>query len=83
MLGAVEKGLSGCMIGSIDREKLREAISIPARYDISLILALGIANEKIALEDLGKDGSVKYYRDENGIHHVPKRSLDEIIVSFR
>jgi nitroreductase len=82
MLGAAEKGLSGCMIGSINRDKLQEELKIPARYHISLVLALGIANEKIILEKIGTDGSIKYYRDENNVHHVPKRSLDEIIVSF-
>ena len=70
------------MIGSINREKLQEELNIPARYHISLVLALGTAKEKIILEEIGTDGSIKYYRDENNVHHVPKRSLDEIIVSF-
>ncbi len=80
MLGAAEKGLGGCMIGSIDRDKLREVLSIPARYEILLILALGYPKEEVVLEDVGPDGSIKYYRDDRGVHHVPKRALDEVII---
>jgi nitroreductase len=82
MLGLVEKGFSGCMIGSIDRKKLRDALNIPKRYDISLVLALGKAKEEVILEDVGTDGSIEYYRDNNDRHHVPKRKLEEIIVSL-
>ena len=82
MLGAAEKELSGCMIGSIKREELLQKLNIPEKYDICLILALGIANEKIVIEDAEKQESIKYYRDENDVHHVPKRSLEKIIVSF-
>ena len=80
LLGAAEKGIGGCMIGSIEREKLREALSIPERYDILLVLALGYPKEKVVLEDVGPDGSIEYYRDAQDVHHVPKRKLDEIIL---
>ncbi|MBN1579494.1 MAG: nitroreductase family protein [Anaerolineae bacterium] len=81
MLGATEKGLGGCMIGSIDRDKLRAALNIADRYDILLILALGKPVEKVILEDIGPDGDTKYYRDQDDVHHVPKRMLDELIVA--
>jgi hypothetical protein len=68
------------MIGSIDRPKLREALEIPERYDILLIVALGKPAETVVLEDVGPDGSIKYYRDEDDVHHVPKRTLDELIL---
>ena len=80
MLGAAEKGLGGCMIGSIERDKLREVLSIPSRYEILLVLALGHPKEKVVLEDVGPDGDIKYYRDENDVHHVPKRKLEEVIL---
>ena len=81
MLGATEKGLGGCMIGSIDRDKLRQELNIAERYDILLILALGKPAEKVVLEDVGSDGDTKYYRDQADVHHVPKRTLDELIVA--
>ncbi len=80
MLGAGEKGLGGCMITSVQREKLRAALEIPDRYDIILVLALGKPREAVVIEKMGSDGDVKYWRDSEGRHHVPKRSLDEIIV---
>ena len=80
MLGAAERGLGGCMIGSIDRTELRQMLDIPDHYEILLILALGKPKETVVLEEVGPDGSVKYYRDADGVHHVPKRSLDELIL---
>jgi nitroreductase len=81
MLGATEKGLGGCMIGSIERPKLRELLEIPERYDILLLLALGKPKETVVLEPLGPDGDTRYHRDEQGVHYVPKRSLEEIILN--
>lgn len=80
LLGATEKGLGGCMIGSIKRAKLREALNITEKYEIILILALGKPAEKVVLETVGDDGDIKYWRDSENVHHVPKRPLDEIIV---
>ncbi len=78
LLGATERGLGGCMIGSIDRKALREALDVPERYEILLVLALGRPKEQVSLEEA--KGSIEYYRDENQVHHVPKRPLDEIII---
>jgi len=80
MLGAVERGLGGCMIGSIDRDGLRQTLDIPEQYEILLILALGKPKETVVLEDVGPEGDTKYYRDTEGVHHVPKRSLDELVL---
>jgi nitroreductase len=81
MLGAAEKGLGGCMIRSIQREKLRKALKIPERYTILLVLALGKPKEKVVIDPVGPSGDIKYWRDAEGVHHVPKRSLDEIIIA--
>ena len=80
MLGATERGLGGCMIGSIDRSGLRQALDIPDQYEILLILALGKPKEKVVIEEVGPDCDIRYYRDAEGVHHVPKRSLDELIL---
>jgi nitroreductase len=80
MLGATEKGLGGCMIASVDREKLRKNLDIPSRYEILLVLALGKPKEKVGIETVGPSGDTKYWRDSQGVHHVPKRPLDDIII---
>jgi nitroreductase len=80
MLGATEKGLGGCMIGSIDRPGLRALLGIPERYDILLLLALGKPKEKVVLEELGPGGDTRYYRDAEQTHHVPKRALNDILL---
>jgi nitroreductase len=79
MLGATEAGLSGCIIASVKKERLRSALEIPRDYEVLLVLALGKAAEEVVLETAA-DNDIKYWRDEKGIHHVPKRSLDEIIL---
>ncbi|MHC4619416.1 MAG: nitroreductase family protein [Planctomycetota bacterium] len=80
LLGATEKGLGGCIIASINKQHLRDALHISPRYEILLVLALGKPREEVVIESVGPHGSVKYWRDENGVHHVPKRSLDDLII---
>ena len=80
MLGAVEKGLGGCMIGSVNRERLRKSLNIQDHLEILLVVALGKPQETVVLETVGPDGDIKYWRDSEGVHHVPKRRLEDIIV---
>jgi len=80
LLGASERGLGGCMIGSIHRAELSQALGIGPDYEILLVLALGKPAETVVLESCGPDGDIKYWRDPQGVHHVPKRPLDEIII---
>jgi nitroreductase len=80
MLGAAERGLGGCMIAFFRNKSLREALAIPERYEILLVLALGKPAETVVTEPVGEDGSTTYYRDAEDVHHVPKRSLDALIV---
>jgi nitroreductase len=82
LLGAGEHGLGGCIIGSINKDHLRENLGIPDPYVILLVLALGKPAEKVVVEDLEPGGDVKYWRDEEGIHHVPKRRLEELILDL-
>lgn len=80
LLGATEKGLGGCIIGSVRKVDLSQALAIPADYEILLVIALGKPRETVVLEAVGSGGDIKYWRDEQGVHHVPKRSLAEIVV---
>ncbi|MBI3945345.1 MAG: nitroreductase family protein [Armatimonadetes bacterium] len=82
LLGATERGIGGCMIGSVDRNRLREALQLPDHFEILLVIALGYPKEEVVLEDAPPGGDIRYYRDADGVHHVPKRTLDEIIVDM-
>ncbi len=82
LLGAVEKGLAGCMVGSVNRKSLATALDIPDRYEILLVIALGVPGETVVIDDVPPDGVTRYWRDESGVHHVPKRKFVDIIVDF-
>lgn len=82
MLGVAARGLGGCMIGSIMKDGLRSELAIPDQYEILLILALGKPVEKVVVDEIS-NGDVKYWRDDKKIHHVPKRTLSEMIVKFQ
>ncbi|MFC2035577.1 nitroreductase family protein [Chloroflexota bacterium] len=80
LLGAVDRGLGGCMLGAIQRDGLRRALGIPLHYEILLVLALGKPRERVILETVGPDGNTTYWRDNDSVHHVPKRRLEDIIL---
>lgn len=80
LLGAVEKGLGGCMLANINRKKLETAFQLDSeKFSISLVIALGKPKEIVMLEDM-TDNDYRYYRDTQEVHHVPKRSLEELIL---
>jgi nitroreductase len=81
LLGATEKSLGGCIIASIDKEGLRKALDVSSKYEILLVLVLGKPREKVVIETVGPNGETKYWRDVKGVHHVPKRPLDDIIIA--
>jgi len=80
LLGATEKGLGGCIIASIKKTELAQSLDLSTRFEILLVLALGKPKETVVLDAVGPDGDIKYWRDSEGVHHVPKRSLDDIII---
>ncbi len=82
LLGAVSRGLGGCMIGAMEKEGLRAELGIPLHYDILLVVALGKPKEKVIIEDIGESADIRYWRDGKGAHHVPKRPLDELILDL-
>jgi nitroreductase len=81
LLGAREQGLGGCIHAAIQRDRLRSSVGIPEYYEILLTISLGKPKEAIVLESVKPDGDIKYWRDANSVHHVPKRELNDIIVS--
>jgi len=79
-LGAKNMGLSGCIIGSIKKQSLCKLLSIPEHLKILLVIALGKPREIAVIETVEADERIQYWRDEKGVHHVPKRKLKDVIV---
>lgn len=77
ILTATEEGIGSCWIGSVDREELRKVLNIPDQYYLHSVIALGYPAERSVAED--ENGSIKYYKDENGVIHVPKRKFEDIV----
>lgn len=82
LLQAVELGYGGCIVASVKREHLAAQLNLPYNLEILQIIALGEPVEEVVVDDL-HDNGYKYWREENGKHHVPKRTLRELIVNFQ
>ncbi|PLX96507.1 MAG: nitroreductase [Desulfuromonas sp.] len=82
LLGAIEKGFAGCMIGSIQKQKFREEFKIPTRFDIVMVVALGYPAEEVKLVDKEEGADIKYWRDDAGVHYVPKRTMDHLVLHW-
>ena len=80
LLAVTEKGFGGCIIASIQKETLMRVLDVPERCEILLVIAIGKPKEKVVLENTRATNDIKYWRDEQSVHHVPKRPLDEVIV---
>jgi nitroreductase len=78
LLNAVEKGFGGCIIKAFKNEALREVLHLPEYMKIMYVIALGKPKEQVVLEEMQGE-NYKYWRDTEGVHHVPKRSKEELI----
>jgi nitroreductase len=76
-LAAWEEGIGSCWLISVDRKKAAEILAVPEEYRVDSVLALGYPAEKPVAEEF--QGSVKYWKDEAGVLHVPKRSLQDVL----
>ena len=80
LLAAAEKDLGGIMIGNFSPEKVAKAMDLPETIVPMLIVAIGRPDEKIVLTEIENGQSTKYYRDEQDVHYVPKRKLEDIVI---
>jgi len=78
LLGAAAMGLGGCRIAAVS-SALREVLNLDDQLQILQVVALGKSAETISLDEVGPEGDIRYWRDADQVHHVPKRSLDDII----
>jgi len=79
LLGAAEKQIGGCIFASIQRKKLAELYQLPDHLEIMLVIALGKPKEVVIIDKMKDSGDIKYWRDNEQVHHVPKRNLEDLI----
>ena len=80
LLGARARGLAGCMFAAINIKKLKELLGIGDHLEVKLVIALGKPVEEACIDDVDDDGDIRYFRDKNQVHHVPKRKLEDLIL---
>ena len=73
-------GFAGCFFGNVKRDELKAQLNIPSELKIVYVIAFGYPKEEVVLEDIPADGDIKYYRDENQVHHVPKKRIEDIVL---
>jgi nitroreductase len=81
LLSATEEGFGGTIIRTIDKDILTQNLNFSSSTEILLVIALGKPKEDVVLDQVKENGEIKYWRDENNVHHVPKRTLDDILIS--
>lgn len=79
-LAATSRGWGACVMQSFDHKAASELLAPPEEFKIVLLIALGVAGEKRVVDEMPIDGSFVYWRDKEQTHHVPKRSIDELIL---
>jgi len=80
LLGARARGLAGCMFAAINIKKLKNLLGIGSHLEVKLVIALGKPVEEACIDDVDDGGDIRYFRDENQVHHVPKRKLEDLIL---
>ncbi len=81
LLAATELGLGGCMIASVRKNELKEILQLPDELEIILVLALGKPQETVIIETVSENSDIKYWRDSDSVHHVPKRKLEDLLLN--
>lgn len=79
-LAASTRDVGCCIFLSFDPRVIRAALDIPAELEPLLVMAVGLQKEVRRVEGLNPDGSIRYWRDAEGVHHVPKRALADLLV---
>jgi nitroreductase len=82
LLGAAASGIGGCIVATLDRPAIQQLLAIPDGFSIIMVIALGKPIETVVIDQMSPNDSVRYFRDAHGIHHVPKRTLDEVLMKF-
>ena len=78
LLTARERGIGGCIFRSFNKPSLT-AILGKEDYTPIAVVALGYPAEQVVLTEV-KEGDIKYYRDSQGTHFVPKHNKEDYVI---
>ena len=80
-LGATALNLGCCIIKSFNVIKLKEILGLAENLEPLYVLAIGKPVEEVEIVTIKENGEIKYYRTPDRVHHVPKRSLKELLIN--
>lgn len=84
-LGACTMGLRTCIIKAFNPDHVVSTLGLTDNMKPCYVLAIGYPAEEVRLEELpdslASDAEAyRYYRTADGVHHVPKRTLSQLII---
>ncbi len=77
-LAAQELGYGSVCLGAINRAEIKKTLGLAEQYDVMYLLGIGYPAQTGETFDCA--GDMKYYFDEEGNVHVPKRTMEEVLV---
>lgn len=78
-LMAVESGFGACIFLSFDPKGIATMLDLPEHLMPISLVAIGKPIEQVEVRDVDAEVNIRYYRDEEGRHYVPKRKREELI----
>lgn len=79
-LVAMSRGIGSCVIAAFEAEKVQKLFDLPWHLRVLYVIPMGEPKEEVKLSQVGVEGDFRYFRDESGVHVVPKRILEDIII---
>ncbi|MDO4848482.1 MAG: nitroreductase family protein [Coriobacteriia bacterium] len=80
VLAAAARGLGACMHKSYDACLGDELGLTEAGYAVSMVIALGPRGEEVVVEPATTEHGLTYWREADGSHHVPKLTVDDLVL---
>lgn len=77
-LKAVEIGLNALIVRAYNKKEIKETLGLPS--DPLAVLAIGKGTETIVLDKVPAGSDLRYYRDADGVHHVPKIAVADLLI---
>ena len=77
-LKAVEIGLNALIVRAFNPQEIKQVLGLG--LEPIAVLAVGKGAENIVLDEVPAGSDLSYYRSEDGVHHVPKIKVEDLII---